>query len=85
MSKLVIADSSCLIALSKIGQLDILCQLFEHIIIPDAVYYEVVIRCTTIITNHKQSKQDPYAISVYAIAFFLHLTIISSQILQDLK
>ncbi|WP_256359154.1 hypothetical protein [Candidatus Marithrix sp. Canyon 246] len=41
MSKLVIADSSCLIALSKIGQLDILCKLFEHIIIPDAVYYEV--------------------------------------------
>jgi len=44
MSKIVIADSSCLIGLSKIDQLDILCKLFERIIIPDAVYYEVVVR-----------------------------------------
>ena len=45
MSKIVIADSSCLIGLSKIGQLNILPQLFGKIIIPaEAVYYEVVIR-----------------------------------------
>jgi len=34
MSKIVIADSSCLIGLSKIGQLKILPQLFGKIIIP---------------------------------------------------
>jgi len=44
MSKIVIADSSCLIGLSKIGQLKILPQLFGKIIIPKAVYHEVVIR-----------------------------------------
>jgi predicted nucleic acid-binding protein len=44
MSKIVIADSSCFIGLSKIGQLNILPQLFGKIIIPEAVYYEVVIR-----------------------------------------
>lgn len=44
MSKIVIADSSCLIALSKIGELSLLKQLFSHIFIPQAVYKEVVIR-----------------------------------------
>lgn len=44
MSKIVIADSSCFIGLSKIGQLKILPQLFGKIVIPEAVYYEVVIR-----------------------------------------
>jgi predicted nucleic acid-binding protein len=44
MSKIVIADSSCLIALSKIGELKLLEQLFSHVFIPQAVYKEVVIR-----------------------------------------
>ncbi|EDN66094.1 conserved hypothetical protein [Beggiatoa sp. PS] len=44
MSKIVIADSSCLIGLSKIEQLDILPQIFGKIIIPEAVYHEVVVR-----------------------------------------
>lgn len=44
MSKVVIADSTCLIGLSKIGRLDVLHQLFGHIIVPSAVYHEVVIR-----------------------------------------
>ena len=44
MSKIVIADSSCLIGLRKIGQLDILPQIFGKIVIPEAVYHEVVIR-----------------------------------------
>ena len=44
MSKIVIADSSCLIALSKIGELGLLERLFSHIFIPQAVYQEVVIR-----------------------------------------
>lgn len=43
MSKIVIADSSCLIALSKIGKLRILQSLFGNILIPQKVYYEVVI------------------------------------------
>lgn len=42
MSKVVIADSTCLIGLSKVGQLDILRQLFHKIIVPQAVYHEVV-------------------------------------------
>ncbi len=44
MSKIIVADSSCLIALSKIGELNILKQLFSHIFIPKAVYTEVAIR-----------------------------------------
>jgi predicted nucleic acid-binding protein len=43
MSKIVIADSTCLIGLSKIGQLHILRQLFEKILIPSAVFHEVVV------------------------------------------
>lgn len=46
MSKIVIADSTCLIGLSKIGKLDILRQLFGSVIIPSAVYHEVVVRGT---------------------------------------
>ena len=44
MSKFVVADSSCLISLSRIGKLDVLRELFIKIIIPEAVYYEVVVR-----------------------------------------
>ncbi len=42
MSKYVVADSSCLIVLSKIGKLEILREIFERIYIPEAVFYEVV-------------------------------------------
>lgn len=44
MSDVVVADSSCLIALSKIGYLDILKKLFGNIVIPASVYREVVIQ-----------------------------------------
>ena len=44
MSKFVVADSSCLISLSRIGKLEVLHELFGKIIIPGAVYYEVVVR-----------------------------------------
>lgn len=43
MSKFVVADSSCLICLSRIGKLEVLHELFGEIIIPEAVYYEVVV------------------------------------------
>lgn len=43
MSELVVADSSCLIGLSRTGNLEILHKLFAKIIIPEAVYREVVI------------------------------------------
>ena len=43
MSKIVIADSSCLIGLSRIDKLDILRQLFGKLLIPPAVFHEVVI------------------------------------------
>ena len=42
MSKVVIADSSCLIGLSKIGRLEVLRDLFGEVFIPQAVYHEVV-------------------------------------------
>lgn len=44
MSRIVVADSSCLIGLSKIHRLDILQKLFGGILIPPAVYQEVVVR-----------------------------------------
>ena len=44
MSEIVVADSSCLIGLSKIGQLEVLYQLFGRVLIPQAVYHEVVVR-----------------------------------------
>ncbi len=44
MSELVIADSSCLIGLSRIGRLEILSALFQTIVIPEAVHWEVVVR-----------------------------------------
>jgi predicted nucleic acid-binding protein len=44
MSDVVVSDSSCLIALSKIGHLEILQKLFGNIVIPAAVYREVVIQ-----------------------------------------
>lgn len=44
MSRVVVADSSCLIGLSKIRHLDILQKLFGRILIPSAVYQEVVVR-----------------------------------------
>ena len=42
MSKIVVADSSCLIALSRIGKIVILHELFDDVLIPHAVYHEVV-------------------------------------------
>ena len=42
MSEIVVADSSCLIALARSGQLAVLRALFGHIAIPEAVYDEVV-------------------------------------------
>lgn len=43
MARRVVANSSVLIFLSKIGLLGILRKLFEEVYIPDAVYREVVI------------------------------------------
>ncbi|MGE0084687.1 MAG: hypothetical protein AB7S75_09715 [Desulfococcaceae bacterium] len=43
MSEPVIADSSCLIGLCRAGKLEILHKVFTKIIIPEAVYHEVVI------------------------------------------
>jgi predicted nucleic acid-binding protein len=44
MSNIVIADSSCLIALGKIRRLEILAKVFGRILIPTAVFVEVVER-----------------------------------------
>jgi uncharacterized protein len=52
MSK-VIANSSPLITLSKIGRLDILTNLFTDIVIPQAVYKEVIIE-----GGHKRGVSD---------------------------
>jgi uncharacterized protein len=42
MSSTVIADSSCLIGLARIDRLTLLKDLFTEILVPDAVYREVV-------------------------------------------
>lgn len=44
MCKVVVADSSCLIGLSKIGRLEILHDLFDTVLIPEKVYQEVCVR-----------------------------------------
>ncbi len=38
---IVVADSSPLIAFSRIGRINLLEELFGEIIIPDAVYHEL--------------------------------------------
>lgn len=40
MSRLVVADSACLIALEQIGELQLLAKLFDEVIIPPAVECE---------------------------------------------
>ena len=40
MSERVVADSTCLIALERIGQIEILPALFEPVLIPPAVAQE---------------------------------------------
>lgn len=40
MDKIIISDTSCLIALSKIDKLDLLKGLYQEIIITNEVYYE---------------------------------------------
>lgn len=42
MDKVIVADASCLIALSKIDQLQVLKELFGRIFIPLSVFHEVV-------------------------------------------
>jgi predicted nucleic acid-binding protein len=44
MSKIVIVDTSCLIVLSKVSRLEILPKLFGRVLIPTAVFEEVVER-----------------------------------------
>ncbi len=41
-SEVIVTDSSCLIGLSRIARLDILRDLFESLLIPPAVFDEVV-------------------------------------------
>ncbi len=43
---IIVADSTPLIALSKIGQLSLLPEIFSEVILPEAVYNEVVIAGT---------------------------------------
>ena len=40
---MIVADSGPLIAFSRIGRLDILENLFDRVLIPDAVFHEVVV------------------------------------------
>ena len=43
ISRAIIADSTCLIGLSRIGQLDLIQKLFQRITIAQAVWDEVVV------------------------------------------
>ena len=40
MDKVIISDTSCLIALSKIEKLDLLKELYQRVIITDEIYHE---------------------------------------------
>lgn len=40
---MIVADSGPLIAFSRVGRLDILEDLFDRVLIPDAVFHEVVV------------------------------------------
>ena len=40
---MIVSDSGPIIAFSRVGRLDILKRLFGHVIIPDAVYEELVV------------------------------------------
>lgn len=40
MPEIGIADTSALIALEKIDLLDVLCKIYDEIILPEAVIYE---------------------------------------------
>jgi predicted nucleic acid-binding protein len=40
----VIVNATPLIALSKINQLELLKQLFDEVIVPRSVYYEVIVK-----------------------------------------
>ena len=40
---MIVADSGPLIAFSRIGRLDILKNLFDRVLVPDAVFHEVVV------------------------------------------
>lgn len=62
MSKIIVADSSCLIGLSKIGRLEILRDLFGEILVPSAVYHEVVVK----------GEGKPGAGAVKAAAWIIH-------------
>ena len=43
----IVSNASPLIALARIGQLDLLSQLYSEIIIPEAVWHEVVVEGET--------------------------------------
>lgn len=43
MSQLIVSDTTSLIVLEKQNQLSLLCQLFDEVVIPQAVYEELVI------------------------------------------
>ena len=43
MSQLIVSDTTSLIVLEKQNQLSLLCQLFDEVIIPQAVYTELII------------------------------------------
>ena len=55
MSKFVVADSSCLISLSRIGKLDVLRELFIKIIIPEAIKEAVELTVFAVRTRYPGS------------------------------
>jgi len=42
MTKVIISDTTTLIVLQKQAQLTLLCKIFKQIIIPDAVYSDIL-------------------------------------------
>lgn len=62
---IVVSDASVIIALSTIGKLDILRELFREIIIPMAVYNEIVIQGSG--RPGAEEVQNKHWITVYSV------------------
>jgi predicted nucleic acid-binding protein len=85
VSELVVADTTCLIALARIGQLDLLQRLFFSVIIPPEVAHEfsnppewlTVKSCSQVdVLATLKSQVDEGEAAAIALAFELNLKVI---------
>ena len=71
----IISNASPLIALIRVGQLDVLRQLYSEIIIPDAVWHEVVV----------EGADQPGAEAVSSAAWIVRRTVTNRTFVHGLQ